>query len=442
MCQACRWRCLLFSTFAIHVAMPQNMRCGPNRQLEHMPAKACKMDLCCKDVIDTGPSWIRTLSERVGHRGSLLTQLALALPVAESLGNMTSINSYPVTPAFVMSSGKDPILLKMAIHVGRISSINEKAQQFDMKYSISWAWHDCRVMFNCSMLSLDQNHELFNKFWRPPLKILQLEDERDTMRYFSHQMSGHGWHTFTQSHAGTFRCSFDFTDMPYDTQTCKLTFLLPGVPKEEINLEWEDVISEKLDNSQWIIDQGSDWQRSKMETKQAMHHGRFVSLSTLEASFKLTRKPNFLAQSYILQAMLFYTLSYVGLFIDNAAVPARAAAGIIPVLVMSNKMNSLSSAIPPISYPTRLSRFLFLTLVMISLHMVEFGLVHFAFSRIKLYKEKTPVLEDGMDIVVRSRSERWMQRWVSFHVTYTDMSMRIASPLIYLLCTAFTLGTS
>merc|ERR1712113_1323125 len=103
-----------------------------------------------------------------------------------------------------------------------------------------------------------------------------------------------------------------------------------------------------------------------------------ASSSQLTAEFGIKRKSYFVMQNFVGPVCMFYTLSWVGLWVDVAAVPARAAIGIIPVLVTSNKISALSASLPPIGYSTRLGDFMSATLMFLTVHMLEFGIAHFA----------------------------------------------------------------
>ena len=58
-------------------------------------------------------------------------------------------------------------------------------------------------------------------------------------------------------------------------------------------------------------------------------------------------------------SILFVLLSYLGFWINPAAVPARVARGIITVLVVSGLRNALKSQLPPFSYHSWLTDFMF-----------------------------------------------------------------------------------
>jgi len=265
----------------------------------------------------------------------------------------------------------------------------------------------------------------------------------------AHQVWGHGWDLFTEEHVSTFRCHFDFTEMPYDTQDCHLTFMLPNVAADKILLSWADISGDKLRNAEWTIHQAEEWERSA-EVVTIPHQLGEILASKLTARFSLERRPYHMLKSYVLQVCMFFTLSWIGLWIDPAAVPARAAIGIIPVLVCSNKISTFLLMIPAISYSTRMDSFMVMTLAMITFHMLEFGLVHFAARQYKKLKEMEgrraqAWIADGGESAKGAcpeRSQKSQVYWTLIEYThlYLDLHMRWLSPLVFAIATTAMLA--
>jgi len=336
--------------------------------------------------------------------------------------------------------------LKMKLNVMRISEISQKTQSFKMHYRIVWKWRDCRLLMNCLTLPVSDDHKEFSSFWKPLLRIAEREEDSETMHVQRHMLLGNGWDIFTEEHVSRFRCSFDFSKMPYDTQDCKLTFILPDEPEWSLNLLWDDVTGEELTNAEWVITQPGAWSRSQ-ENQAFSHPFGPANASVLVADFSLERRPDFLVNNYIVQACMFYLVSWVGLWIDVSAVPARAAIGVIPVLVTSNKISALASSIPPISYETRLASFMQLTLAMITMHMLEYGMVHYATRRYKvlseMVKKSEQVLQDNAESDKSSGPSHLMQAElvvVKYVALYFEVAVRWISPATYALVAGVLLG--
>ena len=75
--------------------------------------------------------------------------------------------------------------------------------------------------------------------------------------------------------------------------------------------------------------------------------------------------------------ILFSLVAWAGLFINRTVAPARVTFAVIPVLIMLNLSNSVTSQLPPLNYLTWLTSFVFL-MTLFSLSVVfEYGMVAF-----------------------------------------------------------------
>merc|ERR1712190_193828 len=123
-----------------------------------------------------------------------------------------------------------------------------------------------------------------------------------------------------EEHVSTFRCAFDFSDMPFDEQTCQLTFLLPSVATYQMKLHWlaeafgesglgvlSSAFGDRLTNSEWEIEQAEDWPLSAYDENITGAFGPQLT-SHISARFKIKRKPRSIFFNYVLQAVLIYTV--------------------------------------------------------------------------------------------------------------------------------------
>lgn len=254
-------------------------------------------------------------------------------------------------------------------------------------------------------------------------------------------MKGGGMNHYQEHRVSTLQCSMDFTDMPFDSQTCKVTLYIPGSNVAEMMLSWVETTSEQLSNAEWTINQGSDWTLSE-ENDTREEWGNTAVYSTLTAEIKLERNPGYLVQNFVNTVVLFYILSYMGFWLSPDAVPARVAAGVIPVLTTSNKMSSLSATLPPISYSTRLGTLMNFNLYIIVIHFVEYGAIQWAGRRVKSdAKRKADIADDAnkwvsdelLPVVQKEPAPQRFQSQLA-HVlnAYGEIFMRIASPTVYI----------
>merc|ERR1712217_184433 len=100
-------------------------------------------------------------------------------------------------------------------------------------------------------------------------------------------------------------------------------------------------------------------------------------------------------KTFVIPPVIFYIISWVGMWLDPGAVPERVGMAVIPVLAQGNLMSAFSASIPPISYATRLDSFLILTLIMVAVHTAEFGVVDFSIRRWKVLGARQEELREA-----------------------------------------------
>lgn len=260
-------------------------------------------------------------------------------------------------------------------------------------------------------------------------------------------MQGTGKVIIQDERVSTLRCSFVFNEMPFDEQTCKLALSMPGWSSQSLQLKWvpsNAVRSRELADSEWNIMPGRDWVSGTQLVENYVSMPGFspiVTESQIYTEFKLRRKSGSLVRQFVTPVILLYLLSYAGLWLSSAAVPARVAAGIIPALTMSNKLNALASILPPIESLTRLSSFLDLSQTLIVLHVVEYVLVSVAERRVQLFadtkkhkdQEFQVYPEDALDSLRRQTvaADCTMMRIWKFLAEYLETATRLVSPSLY-----------
>lgn len=402
----------------------------------------CSRGGCCKDVGSQNSqtaAWVPQAMARSDPPALLTTKLASFWPIASvpEAGNVrtTPLNADSLTL-------QRPIELYLGLFISYITSIDQKPQTYKLQYKVRAMWRDCRLAFRCDdTLHVEQDNPNFPMFWRPEFRIAQRYSDEDSVRTRSHDITGYGIDYYEEDHVSIFRCSWAFEDMPFDEQTCKLTFSLPGLTKEQVELFWEDsepITSSKLANSEWEVAQGNDWVTSKMiPTRSERFHMPAQNETVLNVEFKIKRKSSFLVKQFIVPVVLFYILSYASLWINTAAVPARVAAAIIPALQTSNKINAYSSILPPISTSTRLDDFLQFSQYLIVLHLVEYVFVMFAERRLKAMAapsgpEKVLPYDEKKADNANAKASIQKHVWV-FATKYLDSLSMVLSPFLYML---------
>eukprot|EP00929_Paragymnodinium_shiwhaense_P113294 TRINITY_DN81564_c0_g1_i1.p1 TRINITY_DN81564_c0_g1~~TRINITY_DN81564_c0_g1_i1.p1 ORF type:complete len:437 (-),score=76.52 TRINITY_DN81564_c0_g1_i1:218-1528(-) len=278
------------------------------------------------------------------------------------------------------------------IDIRSMWEINQKAQEYKLKFQISMTWKSCPMVFNGDYATKGKGVLLLageQDFWNPVLDYSSIHKEEkhatDDQSYWV--IKSDGTVTFSQVKIGTYACSFDFTDLPNDVQTCTLKMTPLKEPSDYLRLEAGSLSLPEggLTNAQWGI---SDFTFGRQDVEKVVS-GFDFTFSQLTVQFKLTRNPAFYSISVVAPTVVIWGLSYAGLFIPMTALPARAALAAIPVLIVINTQTRVLSGLPPISYFTWLDRFLMVVQILLLAHMTEYALVAYCIAAAaKMEKQK------------------------------------------------------
>lgn len=427
--------------------------CGQMGDAQHEEGQ-CTFDKsygCC-ELTDTAenagvPS---ILAKRKAIPTSLIEKLTKLAPMTHMLGDADSVASIPWTPTAPL------VKIFVQLEIIHFFNVNQKAQTFDMDYRLKAVWRDCRLLHGCSFAQLSSLDPRYDKFWKPSLQFEQQVKVEESMSTETLRIVHDGLVVYVQERIATFRCSFDFTDLPYDKQECYLTLLEPEWDSNFIQLGWitqevdphldqiakSGVLTHELQHAEWDIDASDDWE-AIVVTAMERPYLEEAKVTKLQVKFGLNRRPRFLENSYIIPSGLFYLVSYVGLWVTPDAVPARAAVGVIPVLIMTTTLGALASSLPPIAYATRLGSFMLMTLGFIVAHMCEFGMVNYMMRRKKYVEEmKKKNGTQEADAETAETAEPRMSVMKKAEMTFVttvmhipfEVYMRVVSPIAYVIC--------
>lgn len=384
-----------------------------------------------KEVSDV---WAR----RNGTQASLIDQVVTGHPFEQLVPN---IISYPKN---VETSVDEPLQLFMSLAVNRLKSVNQKSQEYEMHYELQWYYRDCRVQTDCVSLFVDSNSPYFAALWKPEVRISEQTREYEQMRSYYHEFGPGGWHTFSEKHVSIFSCSFDFHELPRDTQQCQLHFRVVNVPSTPgARLFWgaeyvgadDRVTGKEQSTAEWSITEPTQWTATE-EFILEPRPFEIENASFLVVSFEIERKPGYLYQNYVIPSVMAYMVSLLGLWIDHKVVPARAFAACVPVIIQSARITALSAVLPPISYQTRMSLFMFFTLAIMVMHVFEF-VMHHALHRVETQMaarecaRKDAEDPEGEKSDARSSANICEARAIGCVARWLGVSFKCASPLVF-----------
>mmetsp|Transcript_37425 Transcript_37425/g.116580 ORF Transcript_37425/g.116580 Transcript_37425/m.116580 type:complete len:442 (+) Transcript_37425:3-1328(+) len=310
------------------------------------------------------------------------------------------VSLYPLSPSQGLTAGglpppfmAPPAKVWAGLTVFRIFDVDQRSQTFKMHHRLKGMYRDCRVLNACNTMMMDTEHPLWSALWKPAWMFEEMQSTHGSMKRDRVRFSPDGLVHFEAEGVSSFKCAFDFRAMPFDKQTCHITLMVPILDASNLKMELlvtsEYKVVNVMDthNAEWYIPSSDTWNATNIEVTREVN-GNLLPTSALRWTFHLERRSRSMVMNFIAPSVLYYSVSWLGLWIDATAVPARAAIGTLPVLMMTNQIGTLSGIIPPLSYSVRLENFLRVTLAFTVLQMLEFGFVNYAQRRKRARSEE------------------------------------------------------
>lgn len=314
--------------------------------------------------------------------------------------------------------------LAVGLHVYKIFDIDEKARHFKMKYTLRMVWRDCRTVHNCTYLQIDDMHPEFSSFWIPRFARTEVTRNEPTMTATRISIDPDGLVEYMSDHVSTLGCDFKFSDFPYDKQDCTITLYTPLAPW--LLIDWDPsfgkggVVYKPNSQGEWDI---SEFRTEEVTLEGSAYNG--TSINAVRAHVVFSRIAGVQVRSYVIPTMCFWFSSWCGLFIDCTAVPARAALGVVPLLILANKMSALTASLPPMTGTCVLERYMLYNMGLMALHLFEFALVNFSMRLQRELKDARRDEEAAADAVPHGISQKVSQWRDSMAVRYLSTNLNM-----------------
>jgi hypothetical protein len=270
-------------------------------------------------------------------------------------------------------------------------TVDQKLLQYTIEGFLRVWWDDPRLAFNGTSRS-SQTAELgcldrlifrdANDLWLPDLYFENVVD-LDIGGSFSSRLSesltvypnGSVW--WSRQLRVTLRCRMLFGNLPFDTQECPIKLGLYADTVEDSRLRWRG--SELLLDA-WEAASTSTWIVSKFSQHALPGEYKSLRFDRIVGVLYLQRESSAYLMLYVAGSIILVIMAYAGMWINPAAVPARVGLGAISVLVINNLTSSAKAQLPPFSYRTWLTDFMFASLVFNLIAFLEYAAVNFGAS--------------------------------------------------------------
>ena len=233
------------------------------------------------------------------------------------------------------------------VYVTKILPLHEIESSWELNGFLRMWWHDPQLAFNSSIASangrcqelesLEFTGQDRERLWTPDIYLQDaIEFEAGlsspATSGLSQLLRVYPDGTVFSSQQTRFKqtCTMDFAKAPFDTQRCKVSLGLFANSEDQVTLHWKPGV-EPLDNTLSYC--FSKWAITGVEARNVSRVYPIGTYSVVEADVHFTRLPSTLLGVYLIPALFFVFLSYLGFYIDPASTPARVTLGMITILV-------------------------------------------------------------------------------------------------------------
>ena len=234
-----------------------------------------------------------------------------------------------------------------------VSRVTGADQSFTADLFIVLRWHDPRlegVFKTTARVPLED-------IWNPRLQILTRRDIESTFPKQA-EVAPDGTVIARQRYFGTFSAPFDLHDFPLDKQRFSIRMVVPGYGPDEVRLAPAsgDLAGDMRSESFSI----SDWDLGEIDARPEPYRlttgGREISGYVL--AFDGHRYLGFWAGKALISVSIIVAMSWIVFWIDPKYVAPRLSVTITSMLTLIAYRFVLESALPRLSYLTRMDYFL------------------------------------------------------------------------------------
>ena len=248
------------------------------------------------------------------------------------------------------------------LEAGQLTSVNQIEKTFHLDGLLVYEWRDERLAYahlSCLPRLTFSGMESAGDLWKPDMTIQETRSVRaggapGSMAYTGESVAIYpggnvSWSRHVQY---VIACqSMNYGRLPFDEQTCTLTFVSFRYSILEMNVSFSKNQSTLLTSS-WS---SGEWQIDLIGTKSS---ATAAPLLKAQAIFCVSLKRSSSNYAIVVAvAILLTTASWAGFFIDKNAVPGRIALAFLTFLMVLNNLNSTLQRLPPLQRATSNANF-------------------------------------------------------------------------------------
>ncbi|XP_076041083.1 uncharacterized protein LOC143025389 [Oratosquilla oratoria] len=260
---------------------------------------------------------------------------------------------------------EDAVWLTTTVEVLRFLDIVDKDQAFSLEFVVTTEWKDPRMNWLNLHDDLEANRlsaEEVVSIWQPMFDFPNLNEgklkklNRNTFARKESEPLPSDFNdvgmdfvykgesttiVLLEHYTGSFACSFDVSNYPFDVQQCNLFLQLANFKEEMVAFE---------SNRSRVVYQGSrslpQYLVADLWTSVTARGRSLTKYSVLKVEFRLSRRFNVVLLGVYLPSVLLLVIGYSTLYVKAALLQVRLTVSLTTLLVLYTLFNQTSSSLP------------------------------------------------------------------------------------------------
>jgi len=337
-------------------------------------------------VSNSAPLTVATLPNVARAHGQQFASLIALF----SNGSISDKWDRPVTPGTNRSS----TVVAVTWGVRHISSLNLMAGTFSISGDLAMWWQDPRMTWDpkdyggAALVQIDG--ELPFVMWSPEIGFDVIVQKPQVISSFT-QIYSNGLVMRGHKAIFTVSCVLNFQQYPFDKQVCPVKLESQHVPSSEISYRLPTAAEGQKAFEMSVAhhrDAVGDFLIGppKVQSVESIYYG--LAVSGIEYTFKFDRIWTKAVSTIFAPIWCVMVLSFIGLFIQDDKVPAKAALATIPMLTLISLMFTITRNLPPAPTALNIEIYFICNLILTVLNSMEFAFVNVVLTRLERHRAK------------------------------------------------------
>ncbi|XP_077990243.1 glycine receptor subunit alpha-4-like isoform X2 [Glandiceps talaboti] len=274
----------------------------------------------------------------------------------------------------------EPTQVTCNLNINSFDSVSESSMDYELTIFLRQAWNDPRLRHNSSGTIVFNGGGMMDLLWVPDLFFTNAKDVKlhnAPKENLLFRISPNGDVLYSSRLSLVLSCYMSLKKFPMDEQACHLKVESYSYNVEELSLQWWNSsdpveIDENVTLPQYTIESIEHFSNVTEYIT-----GDFAFLSV---NFNLVRSLGFYVLQAYIPSSLLVALSWLSVWVEISAAPARVALGVTTVLALVTQATWLRSQLPKIAYATAIDVWMVTCQILVFAALLEYSVVYYLYS--------------------------------------------------------------